>query len=68
MKELGPAAIDLELRSLAPEGGGSHDLMNQFLEFICECLETNRDFELLQAYLGAFLKVGLLSLFYSNWL
>ena len=32
--ELGPSAIDLELRSLAPEGGGSLGLMESFLKMI----------------------------------
>ena len=32
--ELGPSALDLELRSLAPEGGGSLGLMESFLRMI----------------------------------
>ena len=57
LKELGPSAIDAEVRSLAPEGGGTVQLMANFLSFINEMLRTNRDFELIQAYLALFLKV-----------
>jgi U3 small nucleolar RNA-associated protein 21 len=57
LKELGPSAVDAELRSLGPEGGGSVELMYNFLTFINEMLKTNKDFELIQAYLGLFLKV-----------
>ena len=32
--ELGPSALDLEIRSLAPEGGGSLGLMESFLRMI----------------------------------
>ena len=57
LKELGPSAVDVELRSLSPEGGGSVDLMAQFLTFIDHVLSTNSDFEITQAYLGLFVKV-----------
>jgi len=59
LKEMGPSAIDAELQSLAPEGGGSIELMGDFLIFINEMLKTNKNFELIQAYLGLFLKVSL---------
>ena len=32
--ELGPSALDLEIRSLSPEGGGSLGLMESFLRMI----------------------------------
>ncbi|KAK2156514.1 hypothetical protein LSH36_211g01051 [Paralvinella palmiformis] len=57
LKEMGPSAIDAELQSLAPEGGGSIELMGDFLIFINEMLKTNKNFELIQAYLGLFLKL-----------
>lgn len=57
MKKLGPSAIDVEIRSLEPEGGGSVDLMSRFLNFISHLLSTRRDFELANAYLGLFLQV-----------
>ena len=49
--------MDVELRSLAPEGGGSIELMVQFLDCLSHRLRTNRDFELAQGYLALFLKV-----------
>ncbi|KAK3592873.1 hypothetical protein CHS0354_004097 [Potamilus streckersoni] len=57
LKSLGPSAIDLEIRSLCPEGGGSEVIMAQFLSFIRQTLMTNKNFEIVQAYLGLFLKV-----------
>lgn len=59
MKEMGPSAVDVELRSLAPEAGGSVDMMAQFMVFLDKIFATNRDFELAQAYLGLFMKVRL---------
>ncbi|XP_040573506.1 WD repeat-containing protein 36 [Lepeophtheirus salmonis] len=53
----GPSAIDIEITSLAPEGGGSIQLMVQFLKMIIAALKTNRNFESIQAYLGLFLKL-----------
>ena len=58
LKELGPSGVDVELRSLAPEAGGSVDLMLQFMVFIDYVFSSNRDFELAQSYLGLFLKVN----------
>ena len=46
------------LRSLGPDGGGSEELLSQFLEMISACFESRMDFEAAQAYLGLFLKVG----------
>ncbi|XP_070537319.1 WD repeat-containing protein 36-like [Ptychodera flava] len=57
LKDMSPSAIDVELRSLAPIGGGSVDLMLQFMKFLCHLLQSNQDFELTQAYLGLFLKL-----------
>ena len=57
MKTLGPSAIDLEIRSLTPEAGGSVVVMTAFLKFIRAVLQTKRNFEIAQAYLGLFLKV-----------
>ncbi|CAB4068911.1 UTP21 [Lepeophtheirus salmonis] len=39
------------------EGGGSIQLMVQFLKMIIAALKTNRNFESIQAYLGLFLKL-----------
>ncbi|XP_012945406.1 WD repeat-containing protein 36 isoform X2 [Aplysia californica] len=57
LKEMGPSAIDKEMRTL-PEGeGGSDDVMCYFLEFVEAALKTNKDFELVHSYLALFLKV-----------
>lgn len=56
-KELGPSAIDVEIRSLSPEGGGSIEAMEQFLMFCNHVLESKKCFELVNAYLGLFIKV-----------
>lgn len=57
LKEMGPSAIDVEINSLPPEGGGSIDLMLKFMKMINTGFKTNKDFELAQAYLALFLKV-----------
>uniref|UniRef100_A0A8C5LVY1 WD repeat domain 36 n=1 Tax=Leptobrachium leishanense TaxID=445787 RepID=A0A8C5LVY1_9ANUR len=59
IKELGPSAVDTELRNLAPEGGGSVEVMQSFLKMIKRMLDTKRDFEMAQAYLALFLKLHL---------
>ncbi|XP_036165773.1 WD repeat-containing protein 36 isoform X2 [Myotis myotis] len=59
LKELGPSAIETELRSLSPEGGGSVEVMQSFLKMIGMMLARKRDFELAQAYLALFLKLHL---------
>jgi len=53
----GPSAIDLEIRSLGPEGGGTLGLLLQFLKMILTGLDTNLNFEVLEAWLGLFLKI-----------
>lgn len=57
LKQLGPSLIDFEIKSLAPEGGGSVSVMLQFLKCIEYMLKSNKDFELAQSYLSVFLKV-----------
>lgn len=57
LKKLGPSAIEIELRSLAPDDGGSQLLLLNFLKMIDHIILTNRDFEVTQAYLGLFLKL-----------
>ena len=56
LKEMGPSAIEVEVVSLAPEGGGTLELMVQFLALVLSCLRRKRDFEACQAYLGLFMK------------
>jgi len=57
LKTMGPSAVDAEIRSLSADTNGSHHLMLNFLEGMEELLKTNRDFELIQSYLGLFLKI-----------
>ncbi|XP_036385144.1 WD repeat-containing protein 36 [Megalops cyprinoides] len=59
LKELGPSAIDTELRGLAPDGGGTLDVMQSFLRMVGSMLDSKRDFDLAQAYLALFLKLHL---------
>ncbi|XP_068103463.1 WD repeat-containing protein 36 [Hyperolius riggenbachi] len=59
IKEMGPSSVDTEIRSLAPEGGGSVEVMQSFFKMIGRMLDTKRDFELSQAYLSLFLKIHL---------
>jgi len=57
LMEKGPSAIDLEIRSVGPEGGGTIGSLCQFLEMLKVGLETNSNFEALESYLGLFMKV-----------
>jgi U3 small nucleolar RNA-associated protein 21 len=52
--ELGPSALELEVRCLGPEGGGTIGLMVQFLHMVKAALAN---FEAVQSYLGLFLRV-----------
>lgn len=54
---MGPSAIDTEIRSLSPYIGGTTHLLSQFLTAISTVLESKRNYEVVQAYLGLFLKV-----------
>ncbi|KAL1418163.1 hypothetical protein MTO96_026176 [Rhipicephalus appendiculatus] len=57
LKELGPSSVDFEIRGLSPEAGGSSEALLNFLKAMGSGLKTRRDFELIQSYLGLFLKV-----------
>uniref|UniRef100_A0A8B9F467 WD repeat domain 36 n=1 Tax=Amazona collaria TaxID=241587 RepID=A0A8B9F467_9PSIT len=59
LKSLGPSNIEIELRCLAPEGGGSTEVMLSFLRMIGMMLNKKYNFELAQAYLALFLKLHL---------
>uniref|UniRef100_A0A4W4G599 Small-subunit processome Utp21 domain-containing protein n=1 Tax=Electrophorus electricus TaxID=8005 RepID=A0A4W4G599_ELEEL len=59
LKEMGPSAIDSELRVLAPDMGGDIRVMQSFLKMISTMLLLKRDFDLAQAYLALFLKLHL---------
>ena len=62
LKEMGPSAIDTEIRSLSPYMGGSNQLLSQFLSAASIVLESKRNYEAVQAYLGLFLKIHCSSL------
>jgi len=57
LKEMGPSAIDLELRSMSIEMSGNADLLQKFLQFLLYILATRQNFELANAYLALFLKM-----------
>lgn len=57
LKRLPPAGVEIELRNLAPINGGSMELMTQFLRLMEVHLETKRDFEVCNSYLGLFIKL-----------
>ncbi|NXN32676.1 WDR36 protein, partial [Nycticryphes semicollaris] len=59
LKTLGPSHIEIELRGLASEGGGSTEVMLSFLRMIGMMLNKKYNFELAQAYLALFLKLHL---------
>lgn len=55
--EKGPSAIDIEIRALAPEGGGSISLMEQFILLLNNQLKNKTNFETVNAHLGLFLQI-----------
>ncbi|XP_043225558.1 WD repeat-containing protein 36-like [Amphibalanus amphitrite] len=57
LKTFGPWQLDSELRQLAPAPGSSPKLLRLFLVTLHHQLDSCRDFELAQAYLGLFLKL-----------
>lgn len=57
LKAKGPSAIEIEITSLAQEGGGSQELMVKFLQLILAALRSRKNFEAVEAYLGLFLKL-----------
>ncbi|CAG2174545.1 unnamed protein product, partial [Oppiella nova] len=57
LKTMGPSAIDAEIRSLSTQLNGSPNLLIYFLDAMEATLKTNKDFELIQSYLGLFLKI-----------
>uniref|UniRef100_A0A3P8ZH11 Small-subunit processome Utp21 domain-containing protein n=1 Tax=Esox lucius TaxID=8010 RepID=A0A3P8ZH11_ESOLU len=59
LKEMGPSAIDAELRGLAPDMGGDVFVLKGFLKMVASMLDSKRDFDLAQAYLALFLKLHL---------
>lgn len=67
LEACGPSGLELELRRLGPEGGGSHELLWRFLDLLGEVLASRRHFEAAQSYLALFLKIhGCPDLFCSS--
>jgi U3 small nucleolar RNA-associated protein 21 len=62
LKQMGPSAIDSEIRSLSLHLGGSVELLSQFLSAVTVVLKKRKDYEIVQAYLGLFLKIHCQSL------
>lgn len=56
LKSMGPSMIDFEIKSLSPDAGGSTDLILKFFKCLETMMQSNKDFELAQAYLAVFLK------------
>lgn len=56
LKSLSPSSIEAEVTSMAPDAGGSLEVMKQFLKMLDILLRSNKDFELAQSYLSLFLK------------
>lgn len=54
---MSPASIDVEFRSMSPSMGGSIELMEILLELFKSALQNGKDYELIQSYIGLFLKV-----------
>jgi len=61
LKLMGPSAIDVELRSLGPDGGGSEEMLHHMMQLLLSQLKTGKDFELVQAYMSLFLKVTIVN-------
>ena len=57
LMEKGPSAIDIEIRSLGPEGGGTLASLEKFMQMLKIGMKSNRNYEALEAYCGLFLKV-----------
>ena len=58
LKDMSPSSIDSEFRSFSPDAGGSYQAMETFMKFLLSQLKTSKNFELVEAYLGLFLKVS----------
>jgi U3 small nucleolar RNA-associated protein 21 len=56
MKTLSPAAVDLELRSLA-DAPANRSYFAAFLDALAARLRTHRDFEAVQTFLAVFLRL-----------
>jgi U3 small nucleolar RNA-associated protein 21 len=57
LMEKGPSGIDLEIRSLGPEGRGTIGALSQFLEMLKAAMRSYSSFEAVESYLWLFLKI-----------
>lgn len=57
IKDMGPAAIDAEIRLIGPDLGGSVLELEMFLDFLIKTLELSNNYELVQALMDVFLRV-----------
>lgn len=57
---MSPFQIESEILGLAPESGGSLDLLEAFINFITDVFESKRHFDTSHAVLNFFLKVKIL--------
>jgi len=55
--EKGPSAIDLEIRSLGPDGGGTLGLLQQFMKMLTVGFDSNLNFEVLEAWMGLLMRI-----------
>ncbi|XP_072950068.1 WD repeat-containing protein 36 [Epargyreus clarus] len=56
LKTMSPSSIEAEVTSMAPDAGGSIEVMKKFITMLEVMLRSNKDFELAQSYLSLFLK------------
>ncbi|KAA0199625.1 hypothetical protein HAZT_HAZT001013 [Hyalella azteca] len=54
--KMSPSNIDIEIRNLDPDLGGSREAMLQFLYMIANVVESRKHFEIAQGYMSLFLK------------
>ncbi|XP_065216967.1 WD repeat-containing protein 36 [Planococcus citri] len=57
IKTMSPSLVNFEIMSLAPDNGGSIELMVRFLDMIKVMMLSKKYFELSASYLGLFLKI-----------
>lgn len=57
LKEMSPSSIDVEFRSASPDMGGNVKLMEVMLDLFKRQLQSGKDYELIQSYIGLFSKV-----------
>ncbi|GBN82214.1 hypothetical protein AVEN_45109-1 [Araneus ventricosus] len=69
VKEMSPSKIDVEIRCLSLENGGSEQFMEYFLKALSESLKTKRNFELIHSYWPCFCRFIMKQwLSQKNWL